>query len=331
MESKLNFEAIEIYSEAYATKLIDELFKDKEKISGDEILQLPVEQVGLLILNNVYQSWSLEAGKLKSAYFNYEADDVKAEMRRLMNVLSKNILVDKDSFVPLLIEAVNKTILLIVSPYTFYANLLKSEEVNLESLTTTKRFLKINNGVIKTLINRLELSPEMIGNPDTLLDEVFSSIDDSPLNHDEIAQTFSKHLHFESDKFYSEEETKHVFHVEEDDDGDDGDQQTESESTLNDSFMGNSYETVADKLKNHNQSGSLKSMLSINEKFMFINDLFDGNQDDFTKVLEFLESCDSRQEAVTFVEKNYLKHNIWKEGAPQVKAFLELLNKKFTS
>ena len=330
MESKLNFEAIEIYAEAYATKLIDDLFKDNEKISGDEILRLPVEQVGLLILNNVYQSWSLEAEKLKSAYFNYEADDVKAEMRRLMNVLSKNILVDRESFVPLLIDAVNKTILLVVSPYTFYANLLKGEGVNLESLTTTKRFLKINSGVIKTLINRLDLSPEMIGNPDTLLDEVFSSIDDSPLNNDEIAQKFSKHLDFSSEKFYIEEEPKQVLHTEEDD-AEEDDQHAEPESTLNDSFMGNSYETVADKLKNHNQTDSLKSMLSINEKFMFINDLFDGNQDDFTKVLEFLESCESRQEAVTFVEKNYLKHNIWKEGAPQVKAFLELLNKKFTS
>lgn len=329
MESKLNFEAIEIYAEAYATKLIDELFKDKEKLSGDEILQLPVEQVGLLILNNVYQSWASETEKLKSAYFNYEADDVKAEMKRLMNILSKNILVDRSSFKPLLIEAVNKTILLIVSPYTFYANLLKSEEVKIESIITTKRFLKINNGVIKTLINRLELSPEMISNPDTLLDEVFSSIDDSPLNHDEIAEKFSEHLEFSADKFYTEEEAKQVFHVQ--DEGEDDDEEAEPESTLNDSFMGNSYETVADKLKNSKQPGSLKSMLSINEKFMFINDLFDGNQDDFTKVLEFLEACETKQEAVTFVEKNYLKHNIWKEGAPQVKAFLELLDKKFTS
>jgi hypothetical protein len=330
MESKLNFEAIETYAEAYATILIDDFFKDKEKIAGNEILQLPVEQVGLLILNNIYQSWALEAEKLKSAYFNYESENVKAEMKRLMNILSKNILVDRGSFEPLLVDAVNKTILLIVSPYTFYANLLQGEDVNLESLITTKKFLKINNGVIKTLINRLEVSPEMINNTDTLLNEVFSSIDDLPLNNDEISKRFSEHLQFSADKFYIEEEQKQVFIVQ-DDEEDDEDGQTEPESTLNDSFIGNSYETVADKLKKSNKTDSLKSMLSINEKFMFINDLFDGNQDDFTKVLEFLEACESKEEAITFVEKNYLKHNIWKEGAPQVKAFIELLNKKFTS
>ncbi|RLD20065.1 MAG: hypothetical protein DRI71_10880 [Bacteroidetes bacterium] len=329
MESKLNFEAIETYAKAYTTKFLDEVYASKEKIAGDEILQLPVEQVGLLILNNIYQSWALEAEKLKSAYFNYEAEGVKAEMKRLMNVLSKNILVDKPSFEPLLIDAVKKTLLLIASPYNFYNDLLNEKEVSLDSLVTTKKFLKINNGVLKMLINKLEISPEMLNNPRVLLDEAFGSIDSVPLNNDDIVQKFSIHLTLVLDDFYIEEEAKPVLHAQEFEGEDDEDD--ESESTINDSFIGNSYETVADKLKNNRQTDSLKSMLSINEKFMFINDLFDGNQEDFTKVLDFLESCESRQEAVSFVENNYLKHNIWKENAPQVKAFMALLDKKFVS
>ncbi|MCK5665720.1 MAG: hypothetical protein KAI17_19665 [Thiotrichaceae bacterium] len=330
MESKLNFKAIETYADAYSTKLLDEIFASKEKIAGDEILKLPVEQVGLLILNNIYQSWAQEAEKLKSDYFNYEADDVEAELKRLMNVLSKNILIEKENFKPLLIDAVNKTLLLIVSPYTFYSNLLNDRDVSVTSLETTKKFLRINNGVLKTLINKLEISPEMLSNPDLLLNDVFAAIDDVPLNNDDIVERFGSYHPLVLDEFYIEQEPKQVLHAQEFE-GEEDDPEIEAESTLNDSFVGNSYETVADKLKNEQQNNSLKSMLSINEKFMFINDLFDGNQDDFTKVLDFLEACESKQEAVSFVENNYLKHNIWKENAPQVKAFIALLEKKFTT
>jgi hypothetical protein len=328
MESKLNYEAIETYAEAYATKFLDDYFTSKENVTGDDILRLPVEQTGLLILNNIYQTWAVEAEKLKSAYFNYEAAEVKAEMKKLMNVLSKNILVDKQSLNPLLTDAVTKTLLLIVSPYTFYDNLLKEDDVSLESLLTTKKFLKVNSGFIKTLINKLEISPELINNPGGLLDEVFGSIEEAPLNNDDIVQKFAMHHPLVISDFYYEQEPIPILHGQEFEEEED-DHEDEPESTLNDSFMGNSYETVADKLKNDQDNDSLKSMLSINEKFMFINDLFDGNQEDFTKVLDFLESCGSKQEAVSFVESNYLKHNIWKENAPQVKAFLALLDKKF--
>ena len=63
---------------------------------------------------------------------------------------------------------------------------------------------------------------------------------------------------------------------------------------------------------------------------MFINDLFNDNQEDFNKVLDFLEGCETKEVAVSFINNNYLKHNIWNANAPQVKEFLRLLDKKFS-
>ena len=62
---------------------------------------------------------------------------------------------------------------------------------------------------------------------------------------------------------------------------------------------------------------------------MFINDLFNESQEDFSKVLDFLETCESKEVAISFINNNYLKHNIWKANSPQVKEFMELLEKKF--
>ena len=101
------------------------------------------------------------------------------------------------------------------------------------------------------------------------------------------------------------------------------------EKTLNDSFVSSSYKTVADTLKSSHNPGTLKSMLSINQKFMFINDLFNDNQDDFNKVMDFLESCENKDAAISFINNSYLKHNIWNGNSPQVKEFLSLLDKKF--
>jgi hypothetical protein len=102
--------------------------------------------------------------------------------------------------------------------------------------------------------------------------------------------------------------------------------------TLNDQFASNSgHQTLADQLKqNQGNAGSIKSMLSINQKFMFINDLFNDNQEDFNKVVDFLETCGSKEVAQAFINNNYLKRNIWNANAPQVKQFIALIDKKFS-
>lgn len=55
---------------------------------------------------------------------------------------------------------------------------------------------------------------------------------------------------------------------------------------------GKSEETVADKMQKNKITG-LKSSIGINEKFYFINELFEGNMNDYNDAIDKLEECDS--------------------------------------
>jgi len=327
MESKLNFEAIEAYAKAYSARLSDDLYRQKEVLSGDDILKIPVEQVGLFIINNIYKSWAVEAEKLESPYFNYKSDNVKSAMQKLMNILSKNIAVNKSDIESLLFEAVKDTIILFVSPYNYYSSLLKEKKNNIDILTSLRKFQKINVAVLDKIIEKLKVAPDLINEPNNLLGDVFNELEDGPENYDGAFKQFAALVPFEESGFFlADEGDQPIMQLHNTDEDDE-----EEDETLNTIYNDGNYETVADQLKGNQSEDSFKSMLSINQKFMFINDLFSGNQEDFTKVLEFLESCETKKEAYSFVQNNYLKHNIWKENAPQVKEFMKLLDKRFNS
>ena len=331
MESKLNYDAIETYVKAYSSKLNDNLFAENESITGEDILNIPVSQVGLLILNRIFETWSLEAEKLKSPYFNYESDAVHGHMQKLMNVLSKNILVSRSDFEPMLVRSVHDTLLLIVSPYSYYKILLEKKDTSIELLQGMDKFVTVNKGVLLQIIDQLNESTELLEDPSALLNAVFSNLDDSPQNNEGDFKKFAElHPLNESDFYLAVADEPALQSYEFEDEEDEAAPAVSSEKTLNDSFVGSSYETVADTLKNSQEVNTLKSMLSINQKFMFINDLFNDNQEDFNKVLDFLEGCETKEVAVSFINNNYLKHNIWNANAPQVKEFLGLLDKKFS-
>ena len=263
MESKLNFQAIDVYVEAYSNKLADKLFAVKESINGDDILNLPVSQVGLLIVNNIFQSWNEEAEKLRSPYFNYENVEVKAELKKLMNLLSKNILVNREDFLPLLKTGVKETILLMISPYSFYKSLLEGKEsINIEYLESLTRFVKINNQFLDKMIEKGTESPGLLQLPKELINVASGIVDSEPADVDEQIKQFSDIEPFDESAFISTEaETTAEMNkppVVLSYDADEEEEEESSEGTLKDSFISESYESVADELKSTQKSNSLK-------------------------------------------------------------------------
>lgn len=323
MENKLNYTAIEAYTKQYSARLVDSLYESKQHVSGDDILKLPVKQVGLFILQDIYTQWAKEADRLKSPYFNYENADVQAALEKMMNTLSKNILVAKDTFLPLLENAVYQSLILIFSPYSYFKNLIIDQNISFDEFNSLLKFIVINNAAATALDAKMKAASED-SDRNELINEVFLALA-SPEGASEHVGAFSTLEPIKENEFYITLGAPVIDEDEEDE------EQPESDVTINDRFSGAKYETLADKLKTE-QSGSvesLKSMLSINQKFMFINDLFNDNQDDFNKVMDFLESCESREAARSFIDNNYLKHNTWNPNAPQVKEFLALIDKKY--
>jgi len=73
-------------------------------------------------------------------------------------------------------------------------------------------------------------------------------------------------------------------------------------------------------------SMSLKSSISINDRFLFIKDLFEGNQVQYTEAIEKLDSCDNIREAVGYLKSNYRWHH-----SVASQKFLELVKQRFSN
>jgi hypothetical protein len=58
MDEKISLEAIALYSDAYAEKVLKRVFASKEKIDGKEILALcDVQQINLFIVRELFKAW----------------------------------------------------------------------------------------------------------------------------------------------------------------------------------------------------------------------------------------------------------------------------------
>jgi hypothetical protein len=72
----------------------------------------------------------------------------------------------------------------------------------------------------------------------------------------------------------------------------------------------------------------LKAAISINDKFRFINDLFQGNATEFNIALNQINSCEGSDDADTYVT-NIRDIYQWKEDNESVVLFLELVERRF--
>ena len=71
---------------------------------------------------------------------------------------------------------------------------------------------------------------------------------------------------------------------------------------------------------------NLEKAISLNEKFLFIKELFGGNAYEYSQALGKLNAVGSYEEAMSHVRSIYR----WNESDPQVAYFLELLKRRYS-
>jgi hypothetical protein len=76
------------------------------------------------------------------------------------------------------------------------------------------------------------------------------------------------------------------------------------------------------------KKGDLKASISINEKFLFINELFDGNLREYNINIETLNGFADRRQALEFLDLERMK-NRWESESPAFRRLKELLEQKF--
>ena len=132
MESKINIEEY--------LNLIKAQFEDN--IDGKRVLKLTKsKQINLFILKNIYDEWKNNFEKNKLKFFNYEKDEIKDALSNLMNELSYNIKLDKNTTVKFLKKSIYDCIALSDDPIGFIkSDILKDPEYSMRSLQNRSKY-----------------------------------------------------------------------------------------------------------------------------------------------------------------------------------------------
>ncbi len=338
MESNINHQVIRSYSREFSEKLSEEFFKNKTSISGDEILTFSkIRQINLFILRILFEQWKSEFARLRSPYFDYESEEVQKAARAYMNVLSRNILIKKDDFLPLLEEATYETILLIFSPYEFYLREISRtdrEQLSVPELGEMKKYIKVNNLLLQAYLDRLDSNGMLtLTREDAvkIFDEVCEDTKDTPEEFDEYLIQFSNVIPLDLDVLYSSTEENPVRKENEE-----GEEDTKS---LNEKFK-RKKRTLLDALSNvkkevlveiHEKQPieDIKKSITLNQRFMFEKELFNGDKDEFNMVIDYLNNCESRAEAMDFIHENYVNKKGWDLEKTEVAELFRLIEKRF--
>lgn len=365
--SKLNQEATTRYSQAFSAQILEDFFSKNDGINGQQIIGVtPIKQVNFFVLKVLFDQWQEETKKFRSPFFNYKNQEVNTALKSLVNTLSKNILIEKEDFRPLLEQAVYETLVLIFEPQKFYAQLVDSLGKNQE-LRSVSKYIKVfkpqfdalvklteskdGRDLSALIVEAFDSQPIDLQEKQSLVDEFetvlkldvleeepkpakteepsFPEISateafgeskpeninghDAP-NNDELNQQFEP---VETPEPNSQPSSVNEQFVEQD------------IQTLNQKYETQSAEkTIADK---HEEQGasSLAASININQRYMFLSDLFEGNEADYSKALETVDSNKSFDDSVEFLVQNYAKQYSWDMNSDEVKEFLKVIFKRF--
>ena len=149
MNTNLDLSKIQAYSTALSSKLCNGFFSGKEIIHGEQLLSFtPVQQLNLLIVKTLFERWKDELQKLRSPYFNYEAQEVQEALNGFMNTLSKNIAIGKESFHPLVQKAIYDVIVLSLSPVDYIQQEFNASPLTLKNTLIDKfKYHKLHENI----------------------------------------------------------------------------------------------------------------------------------------------------------------------------------------
>lgn len=338
---------IESYSRAMAEKVAGDFFSHFESISGDQILKItPIEQVNLFVIRNLLQKWKEESGKLKSPYFDYENAEVKSALDNFMVTLSKNISVKKEFFKPLLQKAINDSLLFLLKPdYFFQQEFNNKVTFQLSEIKEFKKYSRIGRENLDTVIKELEPEGKEAFSSSVILEKFKIVFQKDPVTEEQKQQVlshFSTMLPFDIQESVNEKEPKTVQNtfkpvsvVAPKTDSEVKESKilnekfTGSQLTLNDVLRSADSVSLAEKI-GKSKVQNIREVISLNQKFMFITTLFQGERTEYENALNQIERSNSYEEAFQFLEDTYAAKYHWESGKPELLELKELIYRKFS-
>ena len=105
--------------------------------------------------------------------------------------------------------------------------------------------------------------------------------------------------------------------------------EVDPKSSINDKFSGHAEKlTLADKLR-QSPIEDLNKAIGLNQKFLFMNDLFEGENEKYKEALTTINNFATYMEADEFIN-NSLKHQFsWDENSVSAQKFIDLVKRRF--
>ena len=107
----------------------------------------------------------------------------------------------------------------------------------------------------------------------------------------------------------------------------DEDESEEEDNSLNKRFQGQES-ILVDKLKGKGIN-DLRTEIDLNNKFWFINSLFDGDSEDYKRAITQINDLNNLSEANSFIDNQLKQKYNWNKDNRAVEKFMEFVHKKF--
>lgn len=159
-QPEVNQQAVRTYAIRLSNRFLDNFFVYKTHASGAELIEFtPVKQINLLVMSSLQYKWKQETERLKSPFFDFENLEVREGLRNFMNVLSQHIKVERQHLEPLLVEAIQDTLMLSISPLDFFKKELEAmgnPKVSVKRLKESLKYILINKALPEAVIAEMD-------------------------------------------------------------------------------------------------------------------------------------------------------------------------------
>jgi len=279
---------LEEYKKQLHKKLVSSYFSSSNTVSGNQILDFtPEKQINLMLLYLLMEEWEIEIEKNKSSYFDFNSEEVKNALKSYMNVLSKNILLKEVDFNPLLKKAIDYTFQLVENPESFV--IINKLEQHIPKL---KKYIQYHKAYFEG-----DLDYEITSKLEIVKDNL------KPIFNFKEETTFSENIELETPSIHEKL------------------MPTDPQLTTLADKLGENIAPPESTLKDQ-KIESIKNAISINQRFVLSNSLFDGDTERYMNVIEHLDNCESEEEAKNELKK-LLMNNYEKEETNQLRTLIE--------
>jgi hypothetical protein len=103
---------------------------------------------------------------------------------------------------------------------------------------------------------------------------------------------------------------------------------SQEKTTINDQLKDDDKVTIAD-IHGAQPTGKMQESISVNQRYMFINELFSGHAEQYNKAISDIERCESFDDSVELMIQKYAKKLDWNMNSPEVKELLKVIFKRY--